>query len=60
MLAVCREQAERAGLAELLDLRLGDLRAPPVEERVGLVICPFRAFLHLPTRRSACARSSRA
>ena len=48
MLAVCREQAERAGLTELLDLRLGDLREPPVEERVGLVICPFRAFLHMP------------
>jgi SAM-dependent methyltransferase len=48
MLAVCREQAERAGLGHLLDLRLGDLREPPVEERVGLVICPFRAFLHMP------------
>jgi len=48
MLAVCREQAERAGAAEFLDLRLGDLRRPPVEERVGLVICPFRAFLHMP------------
>ena len=48
MLEVCREQAELAGVAELVDLRLGDLREPPVEERVGLVICPFRAFLHLP------------
>jgi SAM-dependent methyltransferase len=47
MLAVCREQAERAGVAELLDLRLGDLREPPVEERVDLVVCPFRAFLHM-------------
>jgi SAM-dependent methyltransferase len=62
MLAVCREQAERAGLPELLDLRLGDLREPPVEERVGLVICPFRAFLHMPNDeerlralRAACA-----
>jgi SAM-dependent methyltransferase len=51
MLAVCREQAERAGLAELLDLRLGDLREPPVDERVGLVICPFRAFLHMPNEK---------
>jgi SAM-dependent methyltransferase len=48
MLAVCREQAERAGVSELLDLRLGDLRDPPVTERVGLAICPFRAFLHMP------------
>jgi SAM-dependent methyltransferase len=48
MLAVCREQAELAGVAELVDLRQGDLRAPPVTERVGLVLCPFRAYLHLP------------
>jgi len=47
MLEVCTEQARRAGLAELLDLRHGDLRDPPVEERVGLVTCPFRAYLHL-------------
>jgi SAM-dependent methyltransferase len=47
MLAVCREQAELAGVAELLDLRLGDLREPPVEERVSLVTCPFRSLLHL-------------
>src|SRR5213593_2791529 len=47
MLEVCREQAELAGVAELLDLRVGDLRSPPVEERVRLVTCPFRAFLHL-------------
>jgi SAM-dependent methyltransferase len=47
MLEVCRESAEQAGVADLLDLRLGDLRSPPVEERVSLAICPFRAFLHL-------------
>jgi SAM-dependent methyltransferase len=47
MLAVCRAQAERAGVAGLVDLRLGDLRSPPVSERVGLVTCPFRAYLHL-------------
>jgi SAM-dependent methyltransferase len=47
MLAVCREQAELAGVAELLDLRLGDLREPPVDERVPLVTCPFRSLLHL-------------
>ena len=48
MLDVCREQAELAGVAAGLDLRLGDLREPPVTERVTLVICPFRAYLHLP------------
>jgi SAM-dependent methyltransferase len=48
MLEVCRRHAEAAGVAELLDLRLGDLVAPPVTERVQLVTCPFRAYLHLP------------
>jgi SAM-dependent methyltransferase len=47
MLEVCRARAEEAGVAGLLDLRLGDLRHPPVDERVPLVTCPFRAFLHL-------------
>ena len=47
MLAVCAEQARRAGVGERLDLRQGDLRRPPVEERVPLVTCPFRAYLHL-------------
>ncbi len=47
MLAVCAQQARDAGVAHLLDLRLGDLRRPPVDERVPLVTCPFRAYLHL-------------
>jgi len=47
MLDVCRERAELAGVADLIDLRLGELEAPPVDERVGLVTCPFRSFLHL-------------
>jgi SAM-dependent methyltransferase len=47
MLAVCAERAHEAGVAERLDLRLGDLRRPPVDERVPLVTCPFRAYLHL-------------
>ena len=47
MLAVCAERAREAGVAERLDLRLGDLRDPPVAERVRLVTCPFRAYLHL-------------
>ena len=49
MLEVCRERAEAAGIAELLDLRVGDLRSPPVGARVELVVCPFRSFLHLHT-----------
>jgi len=49
MLEVCREQAEAAGVADLVDLRIGDLRAPPVAERVELAVCPFRSFLHLHT-----------
>lgn len=47
MLGICRAGAEEAGVAELLDLRLGDLRDPPVDERVDLAISPFRALLHL-------------
>jgi SAM-dependent methyltransferase len=47
MIDVCRARADEAGVADLLDLRLGDLRRPPVTERVGLVTCPFRALLHL-------------
>ena len=47
MLAVCRTRAEEAGVADRLDLRLGDLRDPPVGEHVPLVICPFRSYLHL-------------
>jgi SAM-dependent methyltransferase len=47
MLEVCAEQARVAGVADRLDLRLGDLRRPPVDERVPLVTCPFRSYLHL-------------
>ena len=49
MLEVCREQAELAGVADRVDLMLGDYRRPPVSGRVGLVLCPFRAYLHLHT-----------
>jgi SAM-dependent methyltransferase len=45
MLEVCAEHAALAGVE--LDLRLGDLREPPVDERVPLVIIPFRSLLHL-------------
>jgi SAM-dependent methyltransferase len=47
MLAVCSDRAEAAGVRERLDLRLGDLLEPPVSERVRLVVCPFRSYLHL-------------
>ena len=47
MLDVCARRAALAGVATLLDLRVGDLRDPPVGERVPLVICPFRSYLHL-------------
>jgi SAM-dependent methyltransferase len=49
MLEVARERAAAAGVAELLDLRLGDLREPPVAERVALVLIPFRSLLHMTT-----------
>jgi SAM-dependent methyltransferase len=47
MLDVCAEAARAAGVPELVDLRLGDLREPPVTERVALVTSPFRAMLHM-------------
>ena len=47
MLEVCAERAKLAGTT--LDLRLGDLREPPVDEQVPLVIIPFRSLLHLDT-----------
>ena len=49
MLAVARAAAEEAGVSELVDLRVGDLRDPPVPERVSLVLCPFRSLLHMET-----------
>src|SRR5947208_15703583 len=45
MLDVCARRAALAGVS--LDLRVGDLRDPPVTERVPLVICPFRSLLHM-------------
>jgi SAM-dependent methyltransferase len=47
MLEVCARRAALAGIT--LDLRVGDLREPPVTERVPLVICPFRSLLHMHT-----------
>jgi len=49
MLEVARAAADELGVSERVDLRLGDLREPPVLERVPLVICPFRSLLHMET-----------
>jgi SAM-dependent methyltransferase len=47
MLEVAREYAAAEGVE--LDLRFGDLREPPVTERVPLVLIPFRSLLHMTT-----------
>jgi SAM-dependent methyltransferase len=47
MLDVCARRAALAGVE--VDLRVGDLRRPPVDERVPLVIVPFRSLLHMHT-----------
>jgi len=49
MLGVAQAAAVSAGVSELVDLRLGDLREPPVSEQVPLVVCPFRSLLHMET-----------
>jgi len=49
MLAIARAAADDAGVSKLVDLRAGDLREPPVTERVALVVCPFRSLLHMET-----------
>jgi len=49
MLEVAHAAADEASVSERVDLRLGDLRDPPVPERVPLVICPFRSLLHMET-----------
>jgi SAM-dependent methyltransferase len=49
MIEICAERARAAGVAELLDLRVGDLREPLVAGPVALVLCPFRSYLHLLT-----------
>src|ERR671914_642149 len=49
MLEVARERVQTAGVGDLVDLREGDLRQPPVPERVPLVLIPFRSLLHMTT-----------
>jgi ubiquinone/menaquinone biosynthesis C-methylase UbiE len=47
MLQQARERAAEAGVR--LDLREGDMRELVLDEPAGLVYCPFRTLLHLPT-----------
>jgi len=47
MLEQARERAAVAGVE--LELRQGDMRELELNEPAGLVYCPFRALLHLPT-----------
>ena len=49
MLDVARERAVAAGVEALVDLRLGDMREPPITERVPLALIPFRSLLHMTT-----------
>ena len=60
MMAIARERAAAAGVE--LDLRLGDLREPPVEGEFPLVIAPFRSLLHMRSddeRRAALGAAHR-
>jgi SAM-dependent methyltransferase len=47
MLAQARERAALAGVE--LELREGDMRDLELDQPAGLVYCPFRGLLHLPT-----------
>jgi SAM-dependent methyltransferase len=47
MLVKARRAAAAAGV--VLDLREGDMRDFELDEPAGLIYCPFRALLHLPT-----------
>ena len=49
MLRIAGEYAIAEGVEDLVELRVGDLREPPVPERVPLVVCPFRTLLHMET-----------
>ena len=44
-----RAAAAAAAASVELDLRLGDMRDLELDEPAGLVYCPFRSLLHLPT-----------
>jgi ubiquinone/menaquinone biosynthesis C-methylase UbiE len=61
MLEIAREHATEEGVE--IDLREGDMRDLDLVEASDLVICPYRALLHLPTwadRRRVFERVARA
>ena len=47
MLVLARQRAAEAAVE--LDLREGDMRELELDEPAGLIYCPYRALLHLPT-----------
>ena len=47
MLRQARSRATDAGVG--LDLRAGDIRDLELDEPAGLIYCPYRSLLHLPT-----------
>src|SRR5262245_29580891 len=47
MLEQARVSSAAAGVS--LELREGDMRDLALDEPAGLIYCPFRALLHLPT-----------
>jgi ubiquinone/menaquinone biosynthesis C-methylase UbiE len=47
MLEQARSRSAEAGVR--LELREGDMRNLELDEQAGLIYCPFRALLHLPT-----------
>jgi len=52
MLEQARVRSAEAGVD--LDLRQGDIRDLALDEEAGLIYCPFRALLHLPTWADRC------
>lgn len=48
MLDLLRAKATAAGVAERIDVRVGDLRRPEVDGSYDRVLIPFRSLLHLP------------
>jgi len=56
MLEQASAAAAEAGVS--LDLRPGDMRDLELDELAGLIYCPYRALLHLPTWADRGVRSS--
>ena len=46
---LARAQAQAAAAGVTLDLRRADIRDFALDEPAGLIYCPFRSLLHLPT-----------